>query len=61
MHEQTAKRLRLHRQYARGLGVHGEGSRLVRLGIVDCGIGGGVHDHVRTHRAHKRAQRIGIG
>ena len=47
-------------QHLRPGGIDGVAARLVFFGLVDGGVGGGVHHDLRLHLAHQLAQTVGV-
>ncbi len=49
------------RQQARCVGVDALRQRRLALGFVNCGVGGGVDDHLRAQLLHRARQRFEVG
>jgi len=61
VHQPSPALVRQLRQQARCVGVDALRQRRLALGFVDCGVGGGVDDHLRTQLLHRARQRFEVG
>ena len=61
MDHESANPLCLLADYSGGRSIHCAGSRLVFLGLVDRGVGGGIDDHVGAKVANGGADGVRIG